>query len=70
MQEIIRSPAPPKRLRTLRLTPELKALPIDPETGVKVDLETAKCLRSYARYHGWDIIQKRDGDHLIIWRIG
>lgn len=70
MQEIIRQPAPPKRVRTVRLTPELKALPIDPETGVRVDYETAKCLRSYARYHGWDIIQKSDGATVIIWRIG
>lgn len=68
--QTIRQPAPPKRLRTFRLTPKLKALPIDPDTGIKLAPETARCLREYGVNHGWKVVQKRDGDHVIIWRVG
>ena len=70
MQEIIRQPAPPKRAHKSRLTPKLKNLPIDPSTGIKLDRATANCLRSYAQYHDWKIIQQKDGDNTIIWRVG
>lgn len=68
--QTIRRQAPPKRVRTFRLTPKLKALPIDPDTGIRLDFDTARCLREYGVYHGWEVVQKRDGDHVIIWRIG
>lgn len=68
--QTIHRPAPLKGTRVKRLTPALKSLPIDQDTGVRLDMDTAKCLKVYARYHGWKVVQQRDGDHLIIWRIG
>ena len=69
MQEI-RKPAPPKRVRVMRLTSKLKALPVDHDTGIRLDFDTARCLREYGVYHGWKVVQLKDGDHIIIWRVG
>ena len=70
MQDLVHQQAPPQRIHVTRLTPELKALPVDSKVGVRLDPDTVKCLRIYAKYHGWQVVQKRDGDSVIIWRIG
>lgn len=69
MQDIIKRAAPPQRIKVNRLTPELKALPIDHRTGIRLDTETAKCLRVFGRARGWTLVQERDGNSVIIWRI-
>ena len=60
-----------KRTLTRRLTAKLKALPVDPNNGVRVDFKTSRCLRAYAYHHGWKIVQAQSGpDHVIVWRVG
>ena len=62
--------APVRREHTKRLTDGLRAMPVDSNVAHRVDQATARCVRAYANFHGWKITQLKDGDSILIWRVG
>lgn len=62
--------APVRREHVKRMTDALRAMPVDFNVAHRVDRATAGCLRIYARNNGWKITQKKDGDSLLVWRVG
>ena len=67
--EKIQRQAPALNSKTPRMTDELKNLPVDLETAIRTDLPTALCLRLYAKRKGWKIVQQKEGDSILVWRV-
>ena len=58
--------APPKRVRQLRLTDQLKG--IQPGQSVLLDLPTARCLIQFLRVKKFSYVQRSEGDGMRVWR--
>jgi hypothetical protein len=61
--------APSPRSHIPRMNDRLRSIPVDTANGWVMDPPTASCLVKYGSRRGWTLVQKRDGDRIIVWRI-
>jgi hypothetical protein len=61
------SSVPPPKLKTRRLTPEIKE--IAPGQSVLVDKPTADALTTFLRYRGYASTRLKEGEQYRVWRL-
>lgn len=60
-------PPPTARIYVRRLNESLTE--IKPGFSVLLDIETARCLRSYGRRKKWKMAQRSEGTLMRVWRL-
>lgn len=60
-------PPPPKRAYRPRVTPMMRAM--KPGESFATDPQTAAAFTNFARYHGWEVCQRKENGSVRVWRV-
>jgi hypothetical protein len=61
-------PPPEKIVRVYRLNDTMRSL-MPGESMLLPDSKAAQCLREHARFMGWEVRQRKEGQGVRVWRV-